>query len=180
MSRQLYVGFRGKRNASGILARAISKEAVLLTNSADKPFSSTCRQRLTRLSSQRYAQHFRLKQIRPPILNKVFILFNLQSSKNRIALQSPFTTTNAILSIANMLARRVFMDYIERMIATREDADETQRQLAAAIGVNHIQWAKYESGKNEPPIKYLQRFCAHYGVSADYILGLPKGLQWPR
>lgn len=41
------------------------------------------------------------------------------------------------------------MDYIERMIATREDADETQRQLAAAIGVNHIQWAKYESGKYE-------------------------------
>ena len=26
----------------------------------------------------------------------------------------------------------------------------------------------------------LAKLCRFYGVSADYILGLPKGLQWPR
>ncbi len=72
------------------------------------------------------------------------------------------------------------MDYIQRMIDVRVDADETQRDLATAIGVNHVQWAKYESGVNEPPIRYLLKFCEHYNVSADYILGLPKGLNWPR
>lgn len=72
------------------------------------------------------------------------------------------------------------MNYIDRIRSTREDHDETQRELAMALGINHIQWAKYESGKNELPLRYLLQFCAHYHVSADYILGLPKGLEWPR
>lgn len=72
------------------------------------------------------------------------------------------------------------MDYIDRIIATRQDADETQRDLAKALGINPVQWAKYESRKNEPPIRYLLAFCQHYKVSADYILGLPKGLKHPR
>lgn len=72
------------------------------------------------------------------------------------------------------------MDYIDRIIFTRQDNDDTQRDLAKALGINPIQWAKYESRKNEPPIRYLEAFCRHYKVSADYILGLPKGLKHPR
>ncbi len=72
------------------------------------------------------------------------------------------------------------MDIMQRIIDVRTDNDETQRELSAAIGVNHIQWANYERRKNEIPIRYLIAFCQHYGVSADYILGLPKGLKWPR
>lgn len=70
--------------------------------------------------------------------------------------------------------------YMERMIQTREDHDEYQKELAAAINVNRVQLAKYENGTNEPPIKYLIKFCLHYNISADYILGLPRGLDWPR
>lgn len=72
------------------------------------------------------------------------------------------------------------MDMIQRMIDIRTDHDETQRELAKAINVNHIQWANYERRKNELPIRYLLAFCQHYNVSADYILGLPRGLDWPR
>ena len=36
------------------------------------------------------------------------------------------------------------------------------------------------TGKRYMPIDILAKFCQHYSVSADYILGLPKGLQWPR
>lgn len=68
----------------------------------------------------------------------------------------------------------------EKMIATREDHDETQRDLAKAIGWHQVQIARYEKGHNTPPISYIIAFCKHYGVSADYILGLPKGLDWPR
>ena len=74
----------------------------------------------------------------------------------------------------------IFVDMMDRIIAARQDADETQRELAKAIGVNHIQWAKYESRKNEPPVRYLLRVCEHYQISADYFLGLPPGLKWPR
>lgn len=72
------------------------------------------------------------------------------------------------------------MEYMQRMIDERIDHDETQRELAKAIDVHHVQWANYERRKNELPIRYLIKFCEHYGVSADYILGLPKGLNWPR
>ena len=69
---------------------------------------------------------------------------------------------------------------IKRMIATRIDADETQRQLSKAIGYHQVQIARYETGQHTPPISYVVAFCEHYQVSADYILGLPKGLNWPR
>ncbi|MBR3083230.1 MAG: helix-turn-helix transcriptional regulator [Oscillospiraceae bacterium] len=69
---------------------------------------------------------------------------------------------------------------IERMIGVRTDHDETQRELAAAIGYHQVQIARYETGVNAPPIDYLVKFCRHYHVSADYILGLPRNGEWPR
>ena len=69
---------------------------------------------------------------------------------------------------------------IQRMIDIRTDHDETQRQLAEAIGYHQVQIARYETGHNPPPIAYLVRFCEHYRVSADYVLGLPRDLSWPR
>lgn len=72
------------------------------------------------------------------------------------------------------------MDMISRMVAVREDHDETQRDLAKALGVAQAQLARYESRKHEPPVRYLLAFCEHYKVSADYLLGLPRGLEWPR
>lgn len=69
---------------------------------------------------------------------------------------------------------------IQRMIDERKDHDESQRELAKAIGYHHVQIARYERGTNTPPIDYIIKFCEHYHVSADYILGLPKHLNWPR
>ena len=72
------------------------------------------------------------------------------------------------------------MDYIDRIVAVREDADDTQKTLGEKLDIHPVQWANYERRANEMPIRYLVKFCQHYGVSADYILGLPKGLDWPR
>lgn len=72
------------------------------------------------------------------------------------------------------------MDYIDRMIATREDSDETQRELSKKIQFAQPQIARYERRRNEPPIRYLIEFCNHYKVSADYILGLPSNYSKPR
>ena len=69
---------------------------------------------------------------------------------------------------------------IQRMIDTRIDHDESQRDLAAAIGYHQVQIARYEKGRNTPSIEYLVRFCEHYHISADYILGLPRDAEWPR
>ena len=72
------------------------------------------------------------------------------------------------------------MDYVQRMIDVRHDHDETQRELARNTGYHQVQIARYETGKVTPQLSYLIAFCQHYQVSADYILGLPRGLDWPR
>lgn len=72
------------------------------------------------------------------------------------------------------------MDYIQRMIDVRLDHDETQRDLAKALQIHHVQIADYERRKHTPPISYLLSFCKHYNVSADYLLGLPRESDWPR
>ena len=69
---------------------------------------------------------------------------------------------------------------LQRMADVRADHDESQRQLAEAIGYHQTQIARYETGINAPPIDYLIKFCRHYHVSADYILGLPRNSEWPR
>ena len=72
------------------------------------------------------------------------------------------------------------MDYIDRMISIRTDADDTQKSLGEKIGIHPVQWANYERRFNEMPIRYLVKFCQHYGASADYILGLGRDMNWPR
>ena len=72
------------------------------------------------------------------------------------------------------------MDYIDRMVAVRVDEDDTQRSLGKKLDISYSQWAAYEKRKHEMPIRYLIKFCQHYGVSADYILGLGRNMKWPR
>lgn len=72
------------------------------------------------------------------------------------------------------------MEYFERLKAVREDLDLTQTDAANAIGTNQQQIYRYETGINEMTVSKLKMLCMLYGVSADYILGLPRGLNWPR
>lgn len=72
------------------------------------------------------------------------------------------------------------MEYTDRLKALRIDHDESQAALADAIGISQKQYSRYETGINELPLRYLVRICAYYSVSADYLLGLPRGLEWPR
>ena len=70
--------------------------------------------------------------------------------------------------------------YYERLRQLREDRDLTQTDLAALLGTTQQVYSRYESGINELPLRHLTRLCRFYSVSADYILGLPPDLAWPR
>lgn len=72
------------------------------------------------------------------------------------------------------------MEYYQRIKALREDHDLNQAQIAAHLGIDQSYYSKYEQGKHPLPIQHLKKLCEYYGVSADYILGLPEGLSWPR
>lgn len=73
------------------------------------------------------------------------------------------------------------MDKIAKRIKElREDHDDSQEKLACKIQVTRKQIARWEKGEQEMGISKLKEYCKIYDVSADYILGLPKGLHWPR
>lgn len=72
------------------------------------------------------------------------------------------------------------MEYYEKLRATREDLDITQEEVAKELKTTQAQIWKYETGKQEMTVSKFKKLCLAYKVSADYILDLPKGLNWPR
>lgn len=89
--------------------------------------------------------------------------------------------TNAnIISITTKEGVETVMHYTQRLRDTRTDKDQSQEEIAKALDITRQQYQLYESGKRKLPIDKLKTLCLFYGVSADYILGLPRGLEWPR
>ena len=72
------------------------------------------------------------------------------------------------------------MELHELIRDTRKDKDMGQKEMAALLGITQQQYSLYETGKRKLPAEMLAVICAHLGVSADYLLDLPKGLAWPR
>ena len=61
----------------------------------------------------------------------------------------------------------------------REDNDKLQKDVAVYLGISQQYYSEYEIGNRKLPIEHLIKLCTFYGVSSDYILGLPKGLKHP-
>lgn len=72
------------------------------------------------------------------------------------------------------------MEYYERLRQMREDSDLTQAQVAELLQTNQSYYSKLELGKKPFRVEQVIKLCEYYHVSADYILGLPKNLKWPR
>ena len=70
------------------------------------------------------------------------------------------------------------MEYYEIIRNLRIDHDKSQAEIAAVLQTTQTYYSKYELGKHPLPIQHLITLCNYYGVSADYILGLPKGLPY--
>jgi len=70
--------------------------------------------------------------------------------------------------------------YFKRIRECREDKDLSQRDVAKILGMPHTQYLRYEQGQRLIPVNHLVKLCLVYNVSADYILELPKGLNFPR
>lgn len=72
------------------------------------------------------------------------------------------------------------MEYYQILKDLREDAGYKQSYIADLLNTSQSYYSEYELGKRQMPIKHLITLCRFYGVSADYVLGLPRGLTWPR
>ena len=72
------------------------------------------------------------------------------------------------------------MEHYERFKELREDHDKTQTQIAEYLGIKQSYYSKQERGAKPFQIEQIIALCRYYNVSADYILGLPDNLKWPR
>lgn len=60
------------------------------------------------------------------------------------------------------------------------DHDTNQGELAQKIDVTPRQIYRWIKGEQEMGIWKLKAICEELEISADYLLGLPKDLNWPR
>ena len=72
------------------------------------------------------------------------------------------------------------MQYFNRLKELRIDADLNQTDIARLLKTTQSYYSEYELGKRQLPIEHLITLCLFYKTSADYVLGLPRGLSWPR
>lgn len=62
----------------------------------------------------------------------------------------------------------------ERLLKLREEQNETQQQLADAIGITRQSLSRYETNERTPNIDLIYSVAKHYNVSSDYLLGLTE------
>ena len=68
----------------------------------------------------------------------------------------------------------------EKIKALREEqTDYNQTELGEILNMSQMQISRIETGRAHLQDEDLIAYCLHFGVSADYILGLPKNLKYP-
>lgn len=67
----------------------------------------------------------------------------------------------------------------EKIRALREDLDMNQTELGNALNMSQRKISYMECGKYPPSIDDLCVICSYFNISADYFLGLKKGLNYP-
>lgn len=70
------------------------------------------------------------------------------------------------------------MQFNERIKGLREDADLLQKDMAEMLKITSQQYSLYETGRRAFPVEHVVKLCRYFGVSADYVLGLPEGLPY--
>lgn len=83
-----------------------------------------------------------------------------------------------IISICNKKQGVQLMQFYEKIKGLREDADQKQEELAQLLGITRQQYSLYETGRRAFKVEHIAALCKHFKVSADYVLGLPKGLPY--
>lgn len=69
------------------------------------------------------------------------------------------------------------METYELLRLLRENRELTQQDVADFLKIGRTMYRRYETGETELPTRHLKTLCLYYGVSSDYLLGLPEGLK---
>ena len=57
--------------------------------------------------------------------------------------------------------------HFPRLLDLRQDADKSQKEIAALLGIDQRTYSNYETGKRELPARFLIILADFYRTSAD-------------
>ena len=72
------------------------------------------------------------------------------------------------------------MTFGEKLRMLREQQELNQTQLGDALGMTQRKVSYLENDKYEPSVDDLKVICRFFNISADYFLGFPKNLPYPK
>ena len=68
----------------------------------------------------------------------------------------------------------------EKIRLLREQRELNQSDLGKAVGMTQRKVSYLEKDTYEPSMEDIRALCSFFGVSADYLLGLPGNLLYPQ
>ena len=75
---------------------------------------------------------------------------------------------------------RMELTFGEKIRLLREEKELNQTELGDAVGMTQRKISYLECGRYEPSFDDLRALCRYFQVSADYLLGFPKSLPYPK
>lgn len=72
------------------------------------------------------------------------------------------------------------LSFGEKIRLLREERELNQTELGLAVNMTQRKVSYIEQGKYEPSIDDIKALCVYFHVSADYLLGFPKSLPYPK
>lgn len=99
------------------------------------------------------------------IIYCVLYYYNIKNVKN---LAAQVCENHAILSF---LCHNNYMDISEAFRQNREERGLNPHELAKALGVNHQNIYRWESGTVLPGIEMCVKIADYYGISLDDLIG---------
>ena len=68
----------------------------------------------------------------------------------------------------------------EKIRLLREEKELSQTELGNAVNMTQRRVSYIENDKYEPSVEDIKALCRFFDVSADYLLGFPRNLPYPR
>ena len=68
----------------------------------------------------------------------------------------------------------------EKLKLLREELELSQTELGKAVNMTQRKVSYMENNKYEPIMEDIKALCRFFNISADYLLGFPKNLPFPR
>ena len=72
------------------------------------------------------------------------------------------------------------LTFAEKIRLLREAKELNQTELGKAVNMTQRKISYLENGKYEPSLEDIKMLCRFFHVSADYLLGFPSPLPYPK